>query len=131
MTRCYLDASALVKIATVEAETGALRAELDAYADRFTSRITTIEVPRALARKDATVEVQNLAGWTDRLSILELDAAIGETAARLDPPTLRSLDAIHLASALAIADELDAFITYDSRLAGAARAHGLKVIAPG
>lgn len=128
--RCYLDTSALVKLCTVEAETRALRRELSAYPDRYTSRVATIEVPRALARKGEEADDARFPHWTDRVSIIELDEVTSALAASLAPPTLRSLDAIHLASALAIGDELDAFITYDSRLADAARVHGLNVVAP-
>jgi predicted nucleic acid-binding protein len=62
--------------------------------------------------------------------IVELDEAIASTAAGIDPPQLRSLDAIHLAAALAIGDDLEAFICYDARLADAARAAGLTVVVP-
>jgi predicted nucleic acid-binding protein len=129
---CYLDASALVKLATPEAETHALRAELVTYEARVTSRLATVEVARALRRRgaaraglgDAVAEV--LSG----LAIVELDRSIGEFAGRVDPPTLRSLDAVHLASALSLGSELGALVTYDARLADAARAAGLEVIAP-
>jgi predicted nucleic acid-binding protein len=129
---CYLDASALVKLATPEAETDALRAELDTYDVRVTSRLATVEVARALRRRGAAS-----AGLGDAvaeaftgLAVVELDEAIAGRAGRIDPPTLRSLDAIHLASALAMRSELGALVTYDARLADAARAAGLEVIAP-
>jgi predicted nucleic acid-binding protein len=129
---CYLDASALVKLATPEAETDALRAELGTYDARVTSRLATVEVARALRRRGAAS-----AGLGDAvaeaftgLAIVELDEAIAEPAGRIDPPNLRSLDAIHLASALALGSELGAVVTYDTRLAEAARAAGLEVIAP-
>ena len=60
----------------------------------------------------------------------ELDDAIANVAAALRPPLLRTLDAIHLATALALLPELDAFVTYDDRLAEAARAIGLPVVRP-
>ena len=132
MRTCYLDASALVKLATPEAETDALRAELDTYDVRVTSRLATVEVARALRRRGAAS-----AGLGDAvaeaftgLAVVELDEAIAGPAGRIDPPTLRSLDAIHLASALAMRSELGAVVTYDARLADAARAAGLEVIAP-
>ena len=132
MRTCYLDASALVKLATPEAETDALRTELGTYDARVTSRLATVEVARALRRRGAAS-----AGLGDAvaeaftgLGIVELDEAIAESAGRIDPPTLRSLDAIHLASALALGSELGAVVTYDTRLADAARAAGLEVIAP-
>ena len=64
------------------------------------------------------------------LQFIELGADTTELAGSLAPARLRSLDAIHLASALAVAPELDAFVTYDARLADAARAAGLEVVVP-
>ncbi len=132
MRTCYLDASALVKLATPEAETDALRAELDTYDARLTSRLATVEVARALRRRGpASARLGDaIAEAFTGLGIIELDRAIAEPAGRIDPPSLRSLDAIHLASALALGSELGAVVTYDSRLADAARAAGLEVIAP-
>ena len=132
MRTCYLDASALVKLATPEAETDALRAELGTYDGRLTSRLATVEVARALRRRGtASAELADaVAEAFTGLAIVELDEAIAEPAGRMDPATLRSLDAIHLASALALGSELGAVVTYDTRLADAARAAGLEVIAP-
>jgi uncharacterized protein len=64
------------------------------------------------------------------LSILEFDPAVADAAGRVEPPMLRSLDAIHLASAMALRGELGALITYDTGLSDAARAAGLEVVAP-
>jgi predicted nucleic acid-binding protein len=64
------------------------------------------------------------------LELVELDEDVARLAASLAPPTLRSLDAVHLASALAIGEELAEFITYDARLAAAARGAGMEVRAP-
>jgi predicted nucleic acid-binding protein len=64
------------------------------------------------------------------IHFIELDEAIARAAGAAVPPSLRSLDAIHLASALSVSDELDALVTYDQRLADAARAAGLSVIQP-
>lgn len=132
MTACYLDASALVKLATPEAETGALRAELDNCTARVTNRLATVEVTRALLRRGvASAKLLNaVAEAFTGLAIMELDAGTAESAGRIAPSTLRSLDAIHLASALSLEDELEAFVTYDLRLADAARAAGLAVVAP-
>lgn len=132
MTACYLDASALVKLATPEAETAALRHELEHYDTRLTNRLAMVEVARALLRRGvasaALVEV--VAEAFTGLAIIELDGALAEAAGRVAPPTLRSVDAVHLVSALSIREELEALITYDARLADAARAGGLKVAAP-
>lgn len=132
MRACYLDASALVKLATSEAETEALRAELEHYDARVTNRLAMVEVARALLRRGvaSAALVDAVAESFTGLSILELDGVIAEVAAGIAPPALRSLDAIHLASALAVREELDAVVTYDARLADAARTAGLKVVAP-
>ena len=134
MTSCYLDASAIVKLATLEAETEALRAHVRQHQHLITSRLATVEVPRALLRRGpASVDAGavGIQAAFEHLQLVELDEAIARTAADLMPDTLRSLDAIHLASALAIGDELAEFITYGARLATAARAAGLEVGSPG
>jgi predicted nucleic acid-binding protein len=129
---CYLDASALVKLATREAETDALRAQLETYDARLTSRLSTVEVARALIRRGTTTArlADAVADALSGFAIIEVEAAIAEAAGRLEPPILRSLDAIHLASALALGDELEAVVTYDARLADAARVAGVTVVAP-
>jgi predicted nucleic acid-binding protein len=63
-------------------------------------------------------------------TVLRFDEALIRLAGRIGPAPLRSLDAIHLASALSIGDYPEAFVTYDERLADAARAVGLKVLTP-
>ncbi len=134
MTVCYLDSSALVKLVTDEAESAALRQHLVGCATLLTSRVATVEVPRALARKGGgavPVVAGLLVEVLDSVSVIELDAGIATQAAEFRPTALRSLDAIHLASALTMGSELDGVITYDMRFAEAARAHGLAVTAPG
>jgi predicted nucleic acid-binding protein len=66
----------------------------------------------------------------DILVLTEVGTAIFEQAGRLEPPGLRTLDALHLASALDLGDDLDGMVTYDERLASAAQVHGVPVIAP-
>lgn len=133
MTSCYLDASAIVKLATAESESLALRAWLRERSPLVTSRISTVEVARAIERKDGGSVARGRAAVREAftsVALAELDAGIANRAAELGPATLRALDAIHLATALAIGDELAVFVTYDGRLADAARAVGLEVIAP-
>jgi len=67
----------------------------------------------------------------DAMTVVTVSTAVFERAAMLDPELLRTLDAIHLASALELGDELDDLVTYDVRLADAARHYGISVIAPG
>ena len=78
-------------------------------------------VPEQLTATDALIA---------RLRLVRLDADLLDAAGRLGPPGLRTLDAIHLQSALLLGDELDALITYDARQANAARTAGLVVRAP-
>jgi predicted nucleic acid-binding protein len=66
----------------------------------------------------------------DLFELLPLDASVIDAAGRLQPPSLRSPDAVHLASALRLGSDPESFVTYDQRLAEPARAHGLNVIAP-
>jgi predicted nucleic acid-binding protein len=65
-----------------------------------------------------------------QIAVVEPNEAIRARAALLEPVTLRSLDALHLATALEIGDELDGFVTYDARLSAAAATLGLGVLAP-
>jgi len=64
------------------------------------------------------------------VALLPLDDAILDAATALRPTGLRSVDALHLATALSIRDEIGAFVTYDERLAVAATEHGLSVATP-
>jgi len=66
----------------------------------------------------------------DALTLVDVTAAVFEVAGRLDPVGLRSLDAVHLATALDLGDDLEGLVTYDDRLADAATANGVPVVAP-
>ena len=129
MKRVYLDASAAVKLVVSEAETASVRKFLAGEVTRISSRVLAVELLRAVRRASpaAADHAQSLLGGLD---FVELDETVAERAGALRPAGLRSLDAIHLASALAVADELDAFVTYDARQADAARALGLPVESP-
>jgi hypothetical protein len=128
--RVYLDASAAVKLVVREPESASVRRFLAGEVTRISSRVLAVELLRAVARASpaATDQARSLLGVMD---FVELDETVAERAGALEPAGLRSLDAIHLASALAVADELDAFVTYDVRQADVARALGIAVEAPG
>lgn len=79
------------------------------------------------AAPDRFVQVR---GVLDSVTLLEVTSHIFEEAGRLDPSILRTLDAVHLAAALDLGDDLEALVTYDDRLAEAAVASGIEVIAP-
>ncbi|MEU4287539.1 type II toxin-antitoxin system VapC family toxin [Kribbella sp. NPDC026596] len=127
----YLDSAAIVKLVHAESESQALRDWLDERADvGWTSSVLAeIESSRALARyaPDAVVRLHPV---LDLIELVELDAGIRILAQTVKPVTVRSLDAIHLATALRIHPRLASFVTYDKRLADAARAAGLSVDVP-
>jgi predicted nucleic acid-binding protein len=126
----YLDASAIVKLVIDESESPAVRERVAAARQLFTNRIAAVEVGRAVQRQSEIDASQQVSAVLKGLSMIELDPSVAESAATLEPRGLRSLDAIHLASALALGEELEAFVTYDLRLGEAARAAGLAVLAP-
>jgi predicted nucleic acid-binding protein len=127
----YLDASAFVKLLVHEPETPALQASLLGQRGLVASRLTLLETQRAVRRRPGAALIATLEDLTNATVLVEIDASTIERAAAIDPPLLRSLDAIHLASALAVGDPSLHVITYDDRLADAARANGLTVVQPG
>ena len=128
----YLDASALVKLVVEEAETAALLDYLRDEPRLVTSALADVEVPRAIRLIDPDEGVQERAReLVSRCDRIETDSEIRRVAASIDPPPLRTLDAIHLASALRVREVLDACVIYDRRLAGAVREAGFAVAAPG
>ncbi len=128
----YLDSSAIVKLVVAEPESPPLQTFLAKWPDRISSCLARVELHRALRRSSAGPSLADRAEHIlERLNLLRMDSAILQTAAALDPPSLRTLDAIHLATALAIGADLHALITYNARLADAAAAAKLSVFAPG
>jgi predicted nucleic acid-binding protein len=127
----YLDSSALVKLVVLEPESTALTDLLRRRPDRVTSAIALTEVPRALRRAGFGARERRRAHEVlARVGLLEVDRRVLASAAVLDPPVLRTLDAIHVATALTIREELDGLVTYDVRLAAAAERARLEVLAP-
>jgi uncharacterized protein len=125
----YVDASALVKLAIAEAESAATRLYLTGDVNIVASRIALIEAIRAARHGD----IERTPRWEDIVAVLsvrDVDESIANVAATFEPANLRTLDAIHLATALELRAELDAFVTYDGRLAEAARGHRLPVVSP-
>lgn len=130
MSADYLDSSAFVKLAVEEPETAALRAFLAARsARRVSSALLRAESLRAvrLLGGDALATVRE---GLRRVDLVAIDDRILEAAGTLEPRVLRTLDAIHLATCLALGDDLDAVVTYDERMAEGARLLGLTVVAP-
>lgn len=128
----YLDTAALVKLVRREVESDAL---VDWIADRpdqllVSSALAEVELPRALRRTEPDL-LAAVPGVLGRIAIYEIDELVRTTAAAYNEPMIRSLDAIHLATADAVlGDDLTAFVTYDRRLLAAAEELGLAVAAP-
>lgn len=130
----YVDASALVKLVFDEEHSAAMRTWIADRNDRISSVISRVEVRRTAQRIRAAgldpAAEDRAADMLARVTVLGVSDGIVERASTAGPPTLRSLDAIHLATAM-LAGAIDAFVTYDDRLAQAARAAGLRVVQPG
>lgn len=127
----YVDTSALVKLIWQEDESDALQRWLDERAEGslVSSALLAIEVRRTVLRErpDWLLRADLLLTRVVQVSITD---PVVESASRLPDPGLRSLDAIHLATALLLREELTDLLTYDKRLAAAAAAHGLSVAVP-
>jgi predicted nucleic acid-binding protein len=128
----YLDSSAIIKLILPEPESAALEKELGAWNDWLSSALAVIECRRTLRRIDAPAAAFTRAeGVLSSLILIRLDDPLLQLAEHVGPRSIRSLDAIHLAAALSIGDLPEAFITYDDRLADAARSMDLNVLQPG
>lgn len=124
----YLDSSAFVKLVLPEPETPALLAALEGVERLVASEILEIEVLRTTRRAGGDTAAAR--GQLAAVRLLPLSSEIRGWASELDPPSVRSLDAIHLATALSLGEQLDGLYTYDERMSRAAREAGLDVHAP-
>jgi len=127
----YADTSALAKLVVAEAQTRSLRAWLARRRSTplVTNVVGVVEL-RRLAARVSTAAVPAAELLLSRIDQLQLTSAALELAARLTPPGVRTLDALHVGSAAELAD-LEAVLTYDRRMADACIALGLPVAAPG
>jgi uncharacterized protein len=126
----YLDASAVVKLLVQEAETTALRRQLKSWPHRAASALLRVELLRTVRRAGVPRLMEGARRQLASIDLIRLDDDLLERAAEIEPSTVRSLDAIHLATALSLGGDLAAVVTYDTRMGTAARALGLPVIAP-
>jgi uncharacterized protein len=126
----YADSSALVKLVIPEPESAALRAVLARWPRVASSALAVVEVPRAVVRAHAAARPLALRVLADLIT-LAVDDVVLERASQIGPPELRTFDAIHVASAEQLGDELGVVISYDERLLSAAEAHGFRVACPG
>jgi uncharacterized protein len=130
----YLDTAAVIKLLRPEAETPALRGWLNERQGRtlVASALIEVELPRALRRADPG-RLAGVPTVLQHIARVEIDSPVRATAAAFEDPMLRSLDAIHLATAMSLIAEgkkLEHFVTYDTRLLAAARDAGLTTVSP-
>lgn len=129
MRSVYLDTSVLGRVLLDEPDTPAIRRELGRFERHISSGLLRLELHRLGLRENMLPEVADLLSGN---VLIPLDQEILTTAETISPPTVATLDAIHLATAVSLshADKLDALMTYDKRLAIGAREHGIEVLAP-
>jgi hypothetical protein len=127
----YLDSSAFVKLVVSERESRALRSFLTRQRTRHaSSAILRAEALRAVRHGGPEVLVHTRSALR-RVELVAVTDGILDVAGTLEPRVLRTLDAIHLATALALGDDLDVVVTYDTRMAEGARLLGLQAVSPG
>jgi uncharacterized protein len=127
----YLDTSAFVKLVRGERETPALQAFLTEHLGTtlVSSALLVVETRRAMLRQ-APDQLGRAELLLTRIDQVDITRAVLEAASRLPDPALRSLEAIHIATALQLHQDLEALVTYDSRLASAARHQELPAVTP-
>jgi len=130
LTVFYLDTSAAVKLLFAERESTAMdRWWAEAGTRVASSDLLRTELLRVTRRVDPE-QMTPARALLDSLTLLRLSTALCERAAMLDSVVIRSLDALHLAAALELGDELEGIVTYDRRLAEASRVLGIRIVAP-
>jgi hypothetical protein len=130
MRAIYLDASAFVKLVVEEAESGALRDFLGGERGRYvSSSLLRTEALRAGARHGSTA-LGAAREALQRVDLVAIDDRIFDSAGLMHPGALRSLEAIHVATALTIGDDLDAVVTYDERMIKASSLMGIPTATP-
>ena len=126
----YVDTSAAVKLVVAERGSSALtRWSVEHERELLSSDLLRTELLRAV-RRGAPAEMERARAVLDSLTLVTMPTSTFERAAELEPDLLRSLDALHLAAALELGDELDGLVAYDERLSEAAKRYGITVVAP-
>lgn len=126
----YLDTSAAVKLVVAERGSTALLRWVAERQDRIVSSdLLRTELLRA-TRRGAPAQMERARAVLESIMVMTLVSSIFERAGELEPDLLRSLDALHLAAALDLGDDLEGIVTYDERLAEAAHNYGVPVVAP-
>jgi len=126
----YLDTSAAAKLVVAESGSEAMASWAAAHETQvIASDLLRTELLRA-TRRVAPDRMERARSVLDAITLFNLPSTTFERAATLDHDELRSLDALHLAAAMELGDELEGIVTYDDRMAGAANRYGFAVIAP-
>ncbi|MGH8920250.1 MAG: type II toxin-antitoxin system VapC family toxin [Acidimicrobiales bacterium] len=124
----YLDTSAFLKLVAAEEESGAMRAWLAGHRPCWSSQLLRTEALRAAMRLG--IDRETVAQALDSIALILPAGPTFLAAAGLGPPTLRTLDALHLATALELGDDLEGLVTYDARMAEGASAASIPVVSP-
>jgi predicted nucleic acid-binding protein len=126
----YLDSSAIIKLIFEEPETAALDEFLAGWPTRTSSVLAQTEVLRVARTVTDTTVVSHARDVLARIHLIRPDDAVLRAAADIEPLELKTLDSIHLATAISLGPDLGGMVVYDRRLAKAARRAGLTVWAP-
>ncbi|MBI2710008.1 MAG: type II toxin-antitoxin system VapC family toxin [Actinobacteria bacterium] len=129
MPLTYLDSSAIVKLAVTEPESAALRRHLRRRRPLVSSALARTEVLRALMVAGPAAVTSGRAVLAD-IDLARVNDRVLNAAGTLLPTELRSLDAIHLATVLRLGNSVQQLVTYDERMADAARSLGLRIASP-
>ncbi len=130
MSALYLDSSAFVKLVVEEPESAAAATYL---AGRSSRRVSSALIRTEALRAVRHLGADALAGCREalrRIDLIAIDDRILDAAGILEPRVLRTLDAIHVATAMAVGDDLDMIVTYDDRMIEAARLLGIPTSTP-
>ncbi|HEY8865331.1 MAG TPA: type II toxin-antitoxin system VapC family toxin [Solirubrobacteraceae bacterium] len=125
----YLDSSAAAKLVVREDESAAVTRALGQWAGAVSSELLAIEVRRLAVRAGRALE-ERAREVIERFALYPVSPAVVRRAAVVEPAGLRTLDAIHLATALELMPDIGALFTYDRKLERAADAAGIEVLAP-
>jgi hypothetical protein len=130
VSAAYIDASALVKLFEPERETNAFRAALGDWPLQVASDLIRVEAVCTARRLGGEDVLQRAEAALDLINLIPISPVIIELATGAHTPPLRAMDAIHLATALTMREDLGAFFVYDNDLHAAALAHQLNALAP-
>lgn len=126
----YLDSSAIIKLVFEEDDTDALLTFLQTRPQRVSSALARIEVLRIVSRAQDPLPLREAKRVLSALDLIRMDDDIVTRAAALEPAGLRSLDAVHLATAQMLGHHLAGMVVYDRTLAAAAKAADITVWSP-